>query len=313
MNVAPPIIRKRTIVGMSAVLLPFKADHSIDWTGFEAHLDRTIAAGIIPAVNMDTGFGPALATHDRQRVLDLTQARSVAFVAGAHVNDTAGDEFDLATYQREFTTIAASGGVPIAFPSFGLAALDDGALVDAYQSLGRDIDAFYGFELGTMFHPAGRIFSVEVFAALLEIRTLQGAKHSSLDRAQEWQRLAIRDSIRPDFLVLTGNDLAIDMVMYGSDYLLGLATFAPDVFARRDFAWAAGDDETFLKINDTLQYLGQFAFRTPVPGYRHNAAMFLKLRGHIDSDVTHPDSPQRPHTDRAVLAEIAYSIGSPQY
>ena len=36
-------------------------------------------------------------------------------------------------------------------------------------------------------------------------------------------------SVRPDFLVLTGNDLAIDMVMYGSDYLLGLSTFAPDV------------------------------------------------------------------------------------
>ena len=31
--------------------------------------------------------------------------------------------------------------------------------------------------------------------------------------------------------VLTGNDLAIDMVMYGSDYLLGLSTFAPEAFA----------------------------------------------------------------------------------
>ena len=37
--------------------------------------------------------------------------------------------------------------------------------------------------------------------------------------------------MRPDFLVFTGNDLAIDMVMYGSDYLLGLSTFAPDLFA----------------------------------------------------------------------------------
>ena len=42
---------------------------------------------------------------------------------------------------------------------------------------------------------------------------------------------AIAHERRPDFLVLTGNDLGIDMVMYGSDYLLGLSTFAPDLFA----------------------------------------------------------------------------------
>ena len=35
------------------------------------------------------------------------------------------------------------------------------------------------------------------------------------------------------FRVLTGNDLAIDIVMYRSDYLLGLSTFAPDLSAKR--------------------------------------------------------------------------------
>lgn len=29
-----------------------------------------------------------------------------------------------------------------------------------------------------------------------------------------------------------GNDLAIDMVFYGSDYLLGLSAFSVEVFAR---------------------------------------------------------------------------------
>ena len=53
--------------------------------------------------------------------------------------------------------------------------------------------------------------------------------------------------MRPDFKVFTGNDLAIDMVMYGSDYLLGLSAFAPDAFARRDAMWAAGDP-AFLSV-----------------------------------------------------------------
>ena len=36
-----------------------------------------------------------------------------------------------------------------------------------------------------------------------------------------------------EFRVYAGNDLAIDMVAYGSDYLLGLSTLAPNAFAER--------------------------------------------------------------------------------
>jgi hypothetical protein len=98
------------------------------------------------------------------------------------------------------------------------------------------------------------------------------------------------------------------MVMYGSDYLLGLSTFAPDLFARRDAWWEAGDPR-FYQLNDALQYLGHFAFREPVPAYKHNAAQFLRLRGWARSDATHPRSPRRPESDREVLAEIARSLG----
>jgi dihydrodipicolinate synthase/N-acetylneuraminate lyase len=191
------------------------------------------------------------------------------------------------------------------FPSYGLAALGDDELVEAHRALARDVDALYAFELGAMFHPAGRIFSLPVFAAIVAEPKVVGAKHSSLDRAQEWARLEARDRVRPDFQLLTGNDLAIDLVVHGSDYLLGLSTFAPEAFAARDAAWAAGDDARFWALNDVLQYLGQLAFRPPVPGYRHDAAMFLRLRGRIACDATHPDSPTRPESDRALLADIA--------
>ncbi len=104
-------------------------------------------------------------------------------------------------------------------------------------------------------------------------------------------------------MVLTGNDLAIDMVMYGSDYLLGLSTFAPDFFARRDAYWQAGDP-AFYELNDLLQYLGFFAFRPPVPVYKHSAAQFLKLRQWIASDRPHPQGGRRPESDVAVLSDI---------
>jgi len=55
--------------------------------------------------------------------------------------------------------------------------------------------------------------------------------------------LALRDELRPDFRIYTGNDLGIDMIEFGSDYLLGLAAFCPEKFAERDRLWAEGDED----------------------------------------------------------------------
>ncbi len=301
----PPVRRNRAITGISAVLLPFTANGLIDWVAFRGHLARTIASGLMPAVNMDTGFGPALTAERRSEVLAVVARLGVPFVAGAHVRDGPGARFALDSYRVELDTIVAHGGMPIVFPSFGLGGLGNDELVAAHDALGRDVDRYLAFELGPMFHAAGRVFPLPVFDALLGITKIVGLKHSSLDRAQEWERLAHRDAIRGEFLLLSGNDLAIDMVVYGSDYLLGLSTFAPDGFAARDAAWAEGDEATFWAFNDLLQYLGQLAFREPVPAYRHDAAMFLALRGWIPSDATHPTSPARPDSDRLLLVDIA--------
>ena len=80
------------------------------------------------------------------------------------------------------------------------------------------------FELGTMFAPNGEIFDAETVQRLMDIPEIKGMKHSSLDRLVELERLAIRDAHRPDFRIYTGNDLGINMIEYGSDYLLGLAS-----------------------------------------------------------------------------------------
>jgi dihydrodipicolinate synthase/N-acetylneuraminate lyase len=193
--------------------------------------------------------------------------------------------------------------LPVIFPSFGLTGLSLDALFAAYREVGRHARRFIAFELGTMFAPSGTVYPLETYEGLLSIPQCIGAKHSSLSRRLEWQRLALRDRVRPDFKVYTGNDLAIDMVMYGSDYLLGLSTFAPDFFTLRDRFWREGDP-AFYELNDTLQYLGFFAFRAPVPAYKHTAAQFLKLRKWIGCDATHPRSPSRPTSDVDILQKI---------
>jgi len=289
---------------MSAVLVPFTTDGAIDWAAVEAHIGRTADAGLTPAVNMDTGYVQLLGDDDKRHVLDLAAASgNGSFVAGAYVADEPGDPFDLDAYVVAALAIAERGGTPVVFPSHGLNELDEDGWVAALAAIGASVDRFIGFELGSMFVPYGRIFSLDAYRGMLDIPQCIGAKHSSLSRQLEWDRLALRDTVRPDFNVFTGNDLAIDMVMYGSDYLLGLSTFAPEAFARRDRFWAAGDAR-FYELNDVLQYLGHFTFRRPVPAYRHDAAMFYELRGWASSDVTPASAPRRPASDRAVLAAI---------
>ncbi len=296
---------RRRIEGISAILLPFHPNGDVDWAGFTAHVRRTAAAGLAPAVNMDTGFGNLIDDATRRCALEITRAEigNGPFVAGAFVLDQMGAVFNADTYARQMTMIQNHGGTPVIFQSYGLTQQPDEAIITSYAALARHVDKFIGFELGTMFAPFGKIYSLDVYRGLMGIPQCVGAKHSSLRRDLEWQRLELRDATRPDFRVYTGNDLAIDMVMYGSDYLLGLSTFAPDIFAKRDAAWEKGDP-AFYELNDLLQYLGFLAFRPPVPAYKHSAAMFLKLRGWIGCDDTHPKSAKRPDSDREILADI---------
>ncbi len=302
------IRRGRTIRGMSAVLLPMTPAGEIDWPSFRGLLERTVEAGLTPAVNMDTGYVQLLRAEERGAVLDATREVAGAdFVAGAQVADAPGAAWDRDATVREMLAIESRGGIPVVFPSNGLCAFDGSDWAGAHARLGETSDRFIGFELGPMFVPYGRIYDLEAYRALMSVPQCIGAKHSSLSRELEWERLQLRDTERPDFLVLTGNDLAIDMVMYGSDYLLGLSAFAPELFAKRDALWAA-EDASFYALNDWLQYLGFFAFRDPVPAYKHDAAIFLHTRGRIAHPATHPGAPTRPESDRAVLETIARSL-----
>jgi 4-hydroxy-tetrahydrodipicolinate synthase len=136
----------------------------------------------------------------------------------------------------------------------------------------------------------------------MDIPEIKGMKHSSLDRVVEIERLALRDRLRSDFRISRGNDLGRDSIEYGSDYLLGLAAFAPEKFAERDRLWKV-QDPAYYKLADTLQYLGNVAFRDPVPAYKHSAAVFQHLTGRIPTDRTHPRNPQRPAWEAEMLQD----------
>jgi dihydrodipicolinate synthase/N-acetylneuraminate lyase len=294
----------RRVHGISATLLPYTPAGGVDWEGFERHVARTHAAGLDVAVNMDTGFGDLLAPEEREAVLARTRAvlgSGVPCYAGAY----AGPGRDpLPGYRRSLRAIEAHGALPVLVQCRAMHGLPPAELAALYARILEGVEGALAFELGPVFAPHGALWEEEAFARILELPGLLGAKHSSLDRGLELSRLALRDARRPDFRIYTGNDLAIDMVAYGSDYLLGLSTFAPEAFAARDRALATGD-LAYLALTDALQHLGNVAFRAPVPAYKHAAALYLHLTGGLATPEVHPGAPRRPAADVELLHDCA--------
>ena len=179
------------------------------------------------------------------------------FVAGAYIEGQTGDIISL--YRQQMDVITSMGGTPILFQTARLHGKSSAEKIATYQAICKGYKEVLGFELGKMFAPNGEIFDTDTVRGLMAIPEMTGMKHSSLDRLQELERLSLRDSERPDFRIYTGNDLGINMIEYGSDYLLGLATFAPEKFAERDRLWELGDP-AYYALSDALQYLGNICF-----------------------------------------------------
>ena len=107
----------RRVHGISALLLPYSAEGRRDDAAFERLLQRTHAAGLEPAVNMDTGFVDLLEAHERREVLERTRrtlGAGVPFCAGAFAGAAgAHEDTALPAYRAAIREIEALGGTPV--------------------------------------------------------------------------------------------------------------------------------------------------------------------------------------------------------
>src|SRR5258705_8784635 len=103
---------RRTVEGIAAALLPFEADGSVAVEAFQRHLVATQRAGLMNAVNMDTGYVNYLGDAEKCDVLRWTRealGQGVAFVAGAYIEGQSGDV--VALYRRNEESAVEGGGV----------------------------------------------------------------------------------------------------------------------------------------------------------------------------------------------------------
>ena len=75
-------VLRRKVQGIAAALLPFESDGRIAVEAFQRHLVATHRAGLMNAVNMDTGYVNYLSDAEKQDVLRWTRdalGKDVAF------------------------------------------------------------------------------------------------------------------------------------------------------------------------------------------------------------------------------------------
>ncbi len=109
---------RRKVKGIAAALLPFEADGRIAVEAFQNHLRATHRAGLMNAVNMDTGYVNYLSQSEKLDVLRWTRealGNDVPFVGGAYIEGQPGDT--VALYRNQVDPIVAHGGIPILFQS----------------------------------------------------------------------------------------------------------------------------------------------------------------------------------------------------
>ena len=95
---------------MAAALLPYESSGRVAVKSFQRHLVATHQAGLINAVNMDTGYVNYLSESEKLEVLGWTRDAlrpSVPFVAGAYIETRSGETVALYREQMEPSFVQA--------------------------------------------------------------------------------------------------------------------------------------------------------------------------------------------------------------
>ena len=284
---------------IAALSVPVSEAGDIDFDVFAQDLERTARYGIEPAVLMDT-YQINHCTGDQQvKGLEITREvmNGRAFTAGVYVEDEIrgdGIEDIIRAYREKIEQLEQQyGACPIVFQTERLKHADASTVTRVYEGLAENSrGGLKAFELSPVFAPNGWMFPDDALIEILAGDKWAGAKHSSLDPSKEWALL--RRIHRIGKKLYTGNDYDFaSMMYYGSDALLGIATFMPDKFRELSDALQDGDLARYLDLGSRMEFLGRVAFQPPVPAYKHSAAMVKKMRGWYPTDYVLPGNPLR--------------------
>ncbi len=251
-----------------ALITPF-ANGKVDEAGFKSFVEWQIGEGtdgLIPCGT--TGESPTLTHDEHMHVTELciTQAAGrVPVLAGAGSNSTA-ETVALVKHAHKAGADAALVVMPYynkptaegQYRHFKAAAEAADIPIYIYNIPGRSIVDM----------------TIETMARLAELPGIVGVKDSTSDLARP---IATRLAIGPDFIQMSGEDATVVpfLAAGGHGCISVTANIAPRMCAELHDAWAAGDMNTVMDLQDRLMPLHSAMFCEASPGPVKYAAQLL--------------------------------------
>ncbi len=270
-----------------AVIVPMRADYSIDFPAFRQYLDWMITQGPVGlAVNADTGEGPYLTSEERAEVIHTARqvaAGRCAIVAGVGGPSTQG----AIANARVAAQAGADALLVFPTPAFLNDPLD-GRVLYAYHRAIADASALplVAFQLGPIF--GGVNYPPEALENLLKLPQIVAIKDASFD-AQRFS--VVRDVVRQadhPITLLTGNDnfLLESFLLGAQGGLLGYAAVGVGLLVEMLHAVQSKDFEKAVAMQPRVQGFCDYIYGKPIGDYRARCKLALVHMGILNPDQT---------------------------
>jgi 4-hydroxy-tetrahydrodipicolinate synthase len=270
-----------------AVIVPMRADFSIDFVAFERYLEwvvRQTPVGL--AVNVDTGEGPYLTADERSEV--IRTARRVANGRCKIIAGVGGPATQTAVTNARFAREAGADALLI-FPT--PAFLNDPLYsIIPYQYHKAIADAsdlpIIVFQLGPIF--GGINYPSEALSKVLELPQVIGLKDASFD-GQRF--LLTRDIVRQadhPITLLNGNDnFLLESLLFGAQGgLLGFAAVGVGLMIELLKAVERKDFDKATAMQPLVQGFCDYIYGRPIGDYRARCKVALVSMGLLTPEQT---------------------------
>ena len=295
---------------VSAPMLPFNPDFSIDWSSFRPYIAWIAAQKPTAiAVNMDASEGPSLSRDEQLEVLKTTR-EAVNGACPVFSGLIAGYTADAIEWGKALKAAGADGLAAFPpFPTFLGNPVPTEMIYQYHKALADGIGLpLVAFQFPKAFGPD---YPPEVLARLAEIPEIIGLKEASFDVAKTQETIEAAAKLPRKIGIMTGSDTFImEAMLMGCDgALIGFAGTATDQLIAMQRAVASGDYGRAKEIWDRLGPLARYCWRLPIRDYRPRMKEVLVLQGFFRHAAVRP--PQLPVDDaeRAELRRLAEHAG----
>lgn len=275
-----------------AVIVPMRADYSIDFDAFRRYLEWVVSLKPVGlAVNVDTGEGPYLTPDERIQVIQTAREAAggrCAIIAGV------GGPGTLTAIANAKAASQAGADALLVFPipAFLNDPLDTRIIYDYHLAIAESSGLpLIVFQLGPIF--GGVNYPPEALAKVLELPQVAGLKDASFDA----QRFAMtRDIVRGadhPVTLLTGNDnFILESFLLGAEGgLLGYGAVGVGLLVE---LLEAVTDKDFVKaaaMQGRVQGFCDYIYGRPIGDYRARCKVALVHMGLLSAEQTYVRPP----------------------